>query len=171
MKWFAALLLLASSPGLATEDEPMRVRLTETSITETGRLTRFETEKLQTKGYGFTVIHPTGVGGSYTELTTRGDDVVLRHHYLDLNYTYGDRFLITGGAGHGIGGSAAVNSSGKTLSTSWTSANSLSLGPGFSIGWFEVYWIHRRNWVKYQVDGEPAVLASRHYQLGLGAHF
>lgn len=145
------LLFLLAQPA----DEPWRVRLTETSITETGRASDAPDVKLQTRGFGLGVIAPQGVGLHYTSLVTYdlGDpEVGVNHRYLDASYTFGDTFLITTGGGLGVG-----VSSGK--------AKDVFLGPGFAFKSFEAYWIHRRNWV--EVDDDAAI-PSRHYQLGLG---
>lgn len=144
------LFFLMTQPA----DEPWRMRLTETSITETGRATEAPQAKLQTRGFGFGVISPYGLGAHYTSLVTyqRDDEeALLEHRYVDGSYTFGDTFLMTLGGGGGVG-----KSSGK--------AKDWFIGPGFAIKAFEAYWIHRRNWVRT----EAGVLGSRHYQLGLG---
>lgn len=180
------LLLFASAASgsevpVAPEahSEPMRLRLTETSLTETGTLSDSDI-KLQTRGYGFTAILPTGLGVGYTMLRTAGEgdgsfaheETTLRHNYLDVSYTHGDRFLLTVGGGTLIHGEAQLT--GAKTSNDGTSATgkSLFIGPGFSIEWFEVYWIYRRNWGDFDVgNNSRRTLQSKHFQLGLGAHW
>ena len=168
---------LAAAPAARGEGEaPYRLRLTETSVTEQGRISDCDF-KVQTRGYGFTVIAPIGVGINYTELTTYGDgpsslgwtDARLRHSYVDVSYTYGDRWLVTTGASYLVHGEIRLDGDKGLDAGSKASGESLFLGPGFGIGWFEAYWIYRRNWVDYQLKGHDRTLASEHFQLGLGA--
>lgn len=150
----SALLPVLALLALRPEGEPWRVRLTETSVTESGHTTDAPDVTWQTRGYGLTVIAPCGFGVNYTALTTydRGDDSVrIEHRYADASFTLGDTLLLTFGGGTGVGASH-----GK--------AKDVFIGPGFAIGSFEAYWIHRRNWV----EAGEGTLASRHYQLGLG---
>ena len=136
-------------------DDPWRVRLTETSITETGRATDAPDDKLQTRGFGFGIIAPAGFGLHYTSLVTYdlGDPKSQwNHRYLDASYTFGRTFLVTTGGGLGVGASSG-------------DAKNVFLGPGFAVGSFEAYWIHRRNWLKAEGVG---TIISKHYQLGLG---
>ena len=175
-------LLLPKRAEADGTDSPTRLRLTETSVTESGRFSGTPHLKVQTKGYGFTYISPYGVGASYTSLVTAGRssaeggpvEVRAEHRYVDLGYTLGffdQRLLLTGGGGLGVSGKATAEAAGVKSALGMQDGKCLFLGPGFSIGFFEVYWIHRRNWVRFAGDGFTSNLASSHYQLGLGAHF
>ncbi len=172
-----AAVLLATAATLGT------VRLTETSITETGTVDGSDF-KMKTKGYGLGYIHPSGFGGHLTSLSSTGAGgdgtgltyADLRHVYLDGSYTEGfleDHLLVTGGFGIGIAGKARFQTAGGAgQETSDFASKDWFIGPGFSVGWFEAYWIHRRNFIEYKKDGGGEItMSSRHYQLGLGARF
>jgi len=169
MVWVDGGAAAAAGAGL------QRVRVTETSVTETGRFTGEPSVKLVTRGFGFSYIASCGAGGAYTMLSTKGENdgtsIDLKHNYLDLTYTYGERWLVTGGFGVGVSGEGSVSAGGVTVDGNGYESRALTLGPGFGVSWFEIYWLHRRNWASYEFDGETHVLASSHYQLGLGARF
>jgi len=172
-----ATLLFATAATVGT------MRLTETSITEVGRIEGVGF-RMKTKGYGLGYIHPSGFGGHFTSLTSVGEDADgedltradLRHVTVDASYTYGvldDHLLATGGFGLGVAGKARYATAARgELQSSGFASKTLFLGPGFSIGFFEAYWIHRRNFLEYKrPDGGDLTMRSHHYQLGLGARF
>lgn len=180
MKALLLALLLLPSPARA-EDGLSRVRLTETSITERGRI-EGNYFRMKTKGFGLGYIASCGFGAHLTSLTTKGEDegaggltfAELKHTSLDASYTHGfldGHLLLTGGVGLGLGGSAKTTSRAapEARETKDFQSKTWFLGPGFSLGFFEVYWIHRRNYLSY--DGGDLKMESQHYQLGLGAHF
>ncbi len=169
------LAMMCSMSFTAYADSP-RIRLTETSITETGRITTYPKIKLETKGYGLAYVFASGVGFSVTSLTTRGTSnetqIELTHRYGDINLTHGDSFLITGGFGLGINGSGAITQApGATQNLGNFMAKSFHVGLGFAMEQFEVYWIYRHNWADYESGDVSHKLNSQHYQLGLGWHF
>lgn len=174
----AGLVRGAATPDAPPIANPMRLRLTETSLTETGSVSDCDF-KVQTRGFGFTAVIPNGVGVSYTSLTTRGEGdspmgptlATLHHDYVDFSYTYGSKFLITAGAGMLLHGDYSLAAA-QSITGSSAEGKSLFLGPGLSIDWFEAYWIYRRNWVRFgSTDEAKRTLQSKHFQLGLGVHF
>ena len=119
---------------------------------------------------------------TYTNLTTEGDkkdadlsgSIKMVHNYVDGSYTYGPSWLITGGLGIGVSGTADVTltaPAAASTSTSDFSAWSFWVGPGYAIGWFDIYWLYRRNYVRYKADGGDVNANLQHYQLGLGVNF
>jgi hypothetical protein len=175
--WIAAFRGALGVAGLAgleakAADGLYRFRLTETSVTESGRIVGAPGIDLKTRGYGLTFIAPVGVGLSYTFLTTRGQDelAVLHHDYLDLSYTtkvLGSEALVSLGTGLAVGGDAEIR--GETAER--PKGASYFVGPGYTFGWFEVYWICRLNFLKYEFDDGDRAASLRHCQLGLGANW
>ena len=98
--------------------------------------------------------------------------------YLDASWTRAilgsildDHLQLTGGVGLGVLGwlryrlgddTKAVSESSDFHGTSWF------LGPGVSLGAFEIYWIYRRNFPSYGTPDGVISMSSRHYQLGIG---
>lgn len=175
-----AAAALTAFQAHAGEAQFSRLRLTETSITEVGRVDG-EDYRMKTKGYGIGYIAPCGFGWHFTSLDTIGDAgstykrftrADLHHDYIDTSYTLGDMFVVTGGFGMGVAGTAryATPSGGEAVSHDFHSVDWF-LGPGFSVYGFEVYWIHRRNFPHFGAVGERLAIRSQHYQLGLGFRF
>lgn len=137
-------------------------------MTEVGRVVG-DGAKLITKGYGEVVIHPSGVGVSHTHLWTRGDNIDFNHDYFDLSYTFGPSWLVSLGASVAIDGRATID--GATSKS--VTGGSYFIGPGYEIGFFEVYWICRQNNLRYSMDDHASARNARlrHCQLGLGANF
>jgi hypothetical protein len=157
------------------------LRLTETSITEIGKVDG-EHYAMKTKGYGLGYIDSLGFGGHLTSLSSTGHgasytsgatNIDLRHVYLDASYTHGffdEHALITGGFGVGVAGKARYTDAAGGHSTTAFGSKDYFIGPGFSVGWFEAYWIHRRNFLEYDKPGGGKItMQSQHWQLGLGA--
>lgn len=154
--------------------EAVHLRVQETSITENGRVHSEPDVRLKTKGYGLTYIFPIGLGVAYTQLETHGEHesaegktlVALDHSYVDIVYTGGERWLATVAYGVGIAGKSSVNGqdSKKFSATAW------SLGVGYRLAAFEIYWINRLNFPRYENDGATLNVTSTHYQLGLGLY-
>ena len=150
--------------------EALHFRLTETSITENGRVHSEPDVRLKTKGYGATWIFPIGLGVGYTQLGTTGSEngttIDLKHSYLDATYTAGERFLATFGYGVGLNGEAKLNgeSTKKFKASAWT------LGVGFRFSAFEVYWVNRLNFPRYELEDRTLNVTSTHYQLMVGLY-
>jgi hypothetical protein len=163
---FCFLALVVFSPHA----EAIHFRLTETSITENGRVHSEPDVRLKTKGYGATWIFPVGLGIGYTQLSTSGSEngttIDFKHSYLDATYTTGDRFLATFGYGIGLSGEAKLNddSTKKFKASAWT------LGVGFRFTAFEVYWVNRLNFPRYELDNRTLNVTSTHYQLMVGLY-
>ncbi len=88
----------------------------------------------------------------------------MDHSYLDISYTAGDTWLATFGYGIGLSGDAKINEeSSKTFG-----GTSFNLGVGYRYSKYEVYWINRLNFMKYEFDSGMRNATSTHYQLGLG---
>jgi hypothetical protein len=165
----AALFLCIGASGA----EAVHLRLQETSITENGRVHSEPEVRLRTKGYGVTWIFPVGLGLSYTQLRTEGaaDEtataVSFDHSYLDVTATAGDPWLVTFGYGVGVTGDARIN---DTKSSGYA-ATAWSLGVGYRLALFEIYWINRLNFPRYTLEGGRTLnITSTHYQLGLGLY-
>jgi hypothetical protein len=143
-------------------------RLTETSITENGRVHTAPQTRLVTKGYGLTYILESGLGFSLTQLNTTGGagavEIELNHSYIDVSLTKGTDWLMTFGYGIGISGDAKISGE----STKEFRATSFHLGAGYRYSNFELYWINRLNFMKYDLEEYSPSATSTHYQLGLG---
>lgn len=152
----------------ATEATAFHMRLTETSITESGRVHSSPDVRLQTRGFGLTYILPSGLGLTYTSLKSQGDheatEIELDHSYVDGTYTVGEEWLASFGFGVGVAGSLAVNDQ----STKDFTATSYTLGVGYRFHQFEVYWLNRLNFPRFKLEGQSVAATLNHYQLGLG---
>ncbi len=150
--------------------DAIHFRLTETSITENGRVHSEPDVRLKTKGYGATWMFPIGLGVGYTQLDTSGSKngttLELKHSYLDMTYTAGERWLATFGYGIGLAGEAKLNdeSTKKFKASAWT------LGVGFRFSAFEVYWVNRLNFPRYEINDRTLNVTSTHYQLMVGLY-
>jgi hypothetical protein len=158
-------LMMFSSEGVA-----LHFRLTETSITENGRVHSEPDVRLKTKGYGATWISPIGLGIGYTQLATTGSEagttLKMNHTYLDATYTAGERFLATFGYGIGLSGDAKLDSE----STKKFKASAWTLGVGFRYSAFEIYWVNRLNYPRYGLENHTLNVTSTHYQLMIGLY-
>ncbi len=164
IKLFAAIVFLLQ----ANSASAYQLRLTETSITENGRVHSLPDSRLTTKGYGLTYIHQSGAGVSLTQLNTSGETedskIDMDHSYLDFSYTAGETWLATFGYGIGLSGNAVIDEENSKA----FDATSFNLGVGYRYSKYEIYWINRLNFMKYDFDSRMRSATSTHYQLGLG---
>ncbi len=123
---------------------------------------------LKTKGYGAAWIFPIGLGLGYTQLETTGSEngntVELNHSYLDATFTSGQSCLATFGYSVGVAGDVKINgeSSKKFRASSYT----FTLGAGYRFSAFEIYWVNRLNFPRYEMgQGTLNVSSTRRYRI------
>jgi hypothetical protein len=150
--------------------EALHFRLTETSITENGQVRSEPGLSLKTKGYGAAWIFPIGLGLGYTQLETTGSEngntVELNHSYLDATFTSGQSWLATFGYSVGVAGDVKINGE----SSKKFRASSYTLGAGYRFSAFEIYWVNRLNFPRYEMGQGTLNVTSTHYQLVLGLY-
>jgi len=167
--------------SIEVKAEEQRLRITETSVTETGSIEDSDLN-LKTIGYGITYVHATGLGVSYTFLKTTDDEpaqsnkenVTLNHNYVDISMTLGElsSFLFILGGGIGVSGSAEIKQNSVTRESSSFQGRSAFIALGYTFENFEIGWLHRYSQTLYAFDDRSDLKANLDsYFLVLGIIF